>query len=141
MLTLFQATSMTSQMTGGQKNTLFRDYLLTISNALLTCSSSVSLGNFNEPCYLLRHFERLHNNISSIVEFQRWWVLKFKIFGQKSTYSIRKKNEKFRQWMSVHQKLGLFLENKEVQKLKLQKIVFNTKWSPKLILLNEREKI
>ena len=26
-------------------------------------------------------------NISSVVEFQRWWVLKSKIFGQESTYS------------------------------------------------------
>ena len=26
-------------------------------------------------------------NISSVVEFQRWWVLKCKIFGQESTYS------------------------------------------------------
>ena len=24
--------------------------------------------------------------ISSVVEFQRWWVLKSKIFGQESTY-------------------------------------------------------
>ena len=27
-------------------------------------------------------------NIRSVVEFQRWWVLKGKIFGQKSTYRI-----------------------------------------------------
>ena len=27
------------------------------------------------------------NNVSSVVEFHRWWVLKSKIFGQKSTYS------------------------------------------------------
>jgi hypothetical protein len=26
-------------------------------------------------------------NVSSVVEFQRWWVLKSKIFGQESTYS------------------------------------------------------
>ena len=33
-------------------------------------------------------------NISSVVELQRWWVLKSKIFGQESTYSkeIFKKN-------------------------------------------------
>ena len=29
----------------------------------------------------------LYINISSVVEFQRWWVLKSKIFGQESTYS------------------------------------------------------
>ena len=27
------------------------------------------------------------NNISLVVEFYRWWVLKSKIFGQKSKYS------------------------------------------------------
>ena len=26
-------------------------------------------------------------NISSVVEFQRWWVLKSKVFGRESTYS------------------------------------------------------
>ena len=51
------------------KKTLFRDYLVNISNALLTCSRSVSLGNFNEPCYLLRHFERLHINVSLVMDF------------------------------------------------------------------------
>ena len=25
------------------------------------------------------------SNVSSVVEFQRWWVLKIKIFGQEST--------------------------------------------------------
>ena len=39
--------------------------------------------------------------------------------------------------MSVHQKLGIILENKEVQKLSLEKKGFIKKWSPKLILLNE----
>ena len=31
---------------------------------------------------------RMRSNISSVVEFQRWWVLKSKIFGQESTYNI-----------------------------------------------------
>ena len=39
--------------------------------------------------------------------------------------------------MSVHQKLGIILENKVVQKLKLEKNVFYKKWSPKLIFLND----
>ena len=34
------------------------------------------------------------------------------------------------------QKLGMILENKVVLKLKLEKKVFNNKWSPKLIFLN-----
>ena len=37
----------------------------------------------------------------------------------------------------VHQKLGMILENKVVQKLKLEKNVFFKKWSPKLIFLND----
>ena len=37
----------------------------------------------------------------------------------------------------VRQKLGLILENKVVQKLKLEKNVFYKKWSPKLIFLND----
>ena len=37
----------------------------------------------------------------------------------------------------VRQKLGMILENKVVQKLKLEKNVFYKKWSPKLIFLNK----
>ena len=39
--------------------------------------------------------------------------------------------------MTVRQKLGMILENKVVQKSKLENNVFNKKWSPKLIFLNE----
>ena len=39
--------------------------------------------------------------------------------------------------MTVHQNLGMILENKVVQKLKLEKNDFYKKWSPKLIFLNE----
>ena len=39
--------------------------------------------------------------------------------------------------MTVRQKLGMILENKVVQKLKLEKNVFKKKWSPKSIFLNE----
>jgi len=38
--------------------------------------------------------------------------------------------------MSVHQKLGIILESKVVQKLNLEKNVFTKKWSPKLIFLD-----
>ena len=37
--------------------------------------------------------------------------------------------------MSVHQKLGIIL--KVVQKLSLEKNIFNKKWSPKLIFLDD----
>ena len=36
----------------------------------------------------------------------------------------------------VRQKLGMILENKEVQKLKLEKNVFYKNWSPKLKFFN-----
>jgi hypothetical protein len=36
--------------------------------------------------------------------------------------------------MTVCQKWSMILENKAVQKLKLENNVFNKKWSPKLIL-------
>ena len=68
------------------------------------------------------------SNISSVVEFQRWWVLKSKIFGQEDF---------FLRGMSVHQKLGIISESKVVQKLSLEKNVFNKKWSPNLIFLDE----
>ena len=37
----------------------------------------------------------------------------------------------------VRQKLGMILENKVVQKLKLDKNVVYKKWSPRLIFLND----
>ena len=37
----------------------------------------------------------------------------------------------------VRQKLGMILENKVVQKLKLEKNLFYKKWSHKLIFFNE----
>ena len=38
--------------------------------------------------------------------------------------------------MTLCQKLDIILENKVVQKLKLENNVFTTNWSPKLIFLN-----
>ena len=43
--------------------------------------------------------------------------------------------------MPVHQKLGIILESKVVQKLSLEKNVFTKKWSPKLIFKFFFEKI
>ena len=42
--------------------------------------------------------------------------------------------------MSVHQKLGIILENKVAQKLKQENDVFTQKWSHRLIFLNEKKK-
>ena len=47
----------------------------------------------------------LFNNISSVVEFQRWWVLKCKLFGQESTYHQGKIFKKFLRVMTVCQKV------------------------------------
>ena len=70
-------------------------------------------------------------NISSVVEFQRWWVLKAR-FLAKNQHTGRKKI------LSMNVKsvdeLGDDFSNKVVQKLKLEKNVSNIKWSPKLIL-------
>ena len=62
-------------------------------------------------------------NISSVEEFQRWWVLKSKTFHEESKCS---KDFFNRQWMSVR------------QKLKLENNVFTKKWSPKLIFFNTK---
>ena len=62
-------------------------------------------------------------NISSVVEFQRWWVLKRKLFGQESTCDQGKTFKKFPRVMTVCQKLGVILESKVVQKLSLEKKV------------------
>ena len=69
--------------------------------------------------------------LSSDVEFQRWWVLKSKIFGQESTYYQGKCAKKFLRGMPVRQKLDVILVSKVVQKLSLEKNFFNKKWSPK----------
>ena len=71
------------------------------------------------------------------MEFLAWWVLKSKVFAQKST--VVKWNCCILQIDIVWglQKLGLILESKVVQKLSLEKNVFNKKCSPKLIFLDE----
>ena len=53
--------------------------------------------------------------------------LKVKFFGHESTYSLGKHFKIFLRGISVHQKLGIFLENKVVQKLSLEKNVFPEK--------------
>ena len=41
--------------------------------------------------------------------------------------------------MTVCQKLGMILENKVVQKSRLENISFDKKWSSKLVFFNEKE--
>ena len=71
------------------------------------------------------------------MEFLAWWVFKSKVFAQKSTVV---KWNCYILWIDIVwslQKLGLILESKVVQKLSLEKNVFNKKCSPKLIFLDE----
>ena len=73
---------------------------------------------------------RLYINVSYVMEFLAWWVLKSQVFAQKST--VVKWNCSIL-WIDIVwglQKLGLILESKVVQKLSLEKNVFNKKWSP-----------
>ena len=49
---------------------------------------------------------RLYINTSSVVEFQRWWVLKSKIFAQESTCSKEIWKTNFCRWITVHQKVA-----------------------------------
>ena len=69
---------------------------------------------------LKQYYILLCTNISSVMEFKRWWVLKSKLFGQESTCHLGKIFKKFLQVMTVCQKLGLILESKVVQKLSLE---------------------
>jgi hypothetical protein len=74
-------------------------------------------------------------NISLVVDFQRWWVLKSKTVGQESIYS---KDFFFNLSMNVSlSKIGHDFSNKVVQKLPEEKNVFDKKWSPKLIFFND----
>ena len=47
------------------------------------------LEHFFLHCISPRTILRMYSNISSVVECQRWWFLKSKIFGQESTYRTR----------------------------------------------------
>ena len=63
---------------------------------------------------------------------------KSKIFGQKSIYLLNETHCILRiRGAPVRQKLDMILENKVVQKLKLEKNVFYKKWSPKMIFFND----
>ena len=58
------------------------EMLQLVSAQNLYSSVRLSSGNSSSNSSLVAIF-----NISSVVEFQRWWVLKSKVFAQKSTWS------------------------------------------------------
>ena len=62
------------------------------------------------------------------MEFQKWWVLKSNTFGQKSIY-VLKGNHCILGLLEapICQTLGMILENKVVQKFKLETNVFYKK--------------
>ena len=56
-------------------------------------------------------------------------------FGRRIKTVSPKKFKIFLRGMSVHQKLGIILESKVLQKLSLERNVFNKKWSHRFIFL------
>ena len=50
---------------------------------------------------------KINLNISSVVEFQRWWVLKSQLFDQESTCHQGKIFKQFLQVMTVRQKVPI----------------------------------
>ena len=56
----------------------------------------------------------------------------------KNQHTTKEKDlKKILRGMSVRQNLGIILESKVVQKLSIEKKVFNKYWSPKLIFLDK----
>ena len=56
------------------------------------------------------------------MEFQRWWVLKSKLFGQESTYHQGKILKKFLQVMTVRQKVPKLYFQSQFWMLKINQI-------------------
>ena len=68
-----------------------------------------------------KYFKKIY--LSSVMEFQRWWVLRSKLFGQESTCHQKKIFKKFLRVMTVCQKLGVILESKLVQKTSIEYVI------------------
>ena len=82
---------------------------------------SISSSYLQPLSFNWRIVQFVNINIISVVEFQRWWALKSKIFGQKSTYS----KEFFFLILSMNvslSKIGHGFSNKGVQKLTLEMV-------------------
>ena len=78
-------------------------------------------------------------NISSVVEFHRWWVLKSKLFGQESTCLQGKIFKKILRLMTVRQKVPkLYVLSKSIFYVKNQPIFFKKKKSFKNINLGDQ---
>ena len=86
-----------------KKITMFRLLLSKFSpnQSLLTGCGNLKMGK--QKCWALGIC--VYINISSVVEFQRGWVLKIKLFGQESTCHQGKIFKKFLRVMTVHQKV------------------------------------
>ena len=110
----------TSESKGGtllELQVLFKkDIYILVGNSLCHFVSkyekkSVSLNSMNWRCkwqYSITHLlprDDIFINICSVMEFQRWWVLKSKLFGQESTYHQGKIFKKIQWVMTVCQKV------------------------------------
>ena len=62
------------------------DYL-TLCNRYFIRETSLPTAILGETFFGVASDSFIHNDISSVVEFQRWWILKSKIFAQESTCS------------------------------------------------------
>ena len=69
-------------------------------------ASLFAITHSSEPNLCIQEGNNLISvNISSVMEFQQWWVLKSKLFGQESTSHQGKIFKKFLQVMTVCQKM------------------------------------
>ena len=78
----------------------------------------------------------MHINISSVVEFQRWWVLQKQDFGPRINI-IKEKKVKIPSLNDSSSKIGHDFRKYSGSKIEVRKkMFFYRKWSPKLIFLN-----
>ena len=106
---------------------------------LYNCTATVKRESYEKLIVwdnLCKEFDKitLHNTYTLISvrlwNFKDFWPKIYILKGNHCILRIR--------GAPVHPKLGMILENKVVQKLKLEKnVFFYKKWSPKLIFLND----
>ena len=66
----------------------YKKYISFAGYRVIKCGWSVQMLDKSSSYSSETSFDSgMSNNISSVVAFQRWWILKSQIFGQKSTDS------------------------------------------------------
>ena len=76
----------------------------------------------------------MYNNISSVVEFQKWFVLKSKLFGQESTWHQGKIFKKILPVMTVCQKVPKLYFQSQFWMSKINLFFFKKKLSKNINL-------